>query len=65
MAQMVTIDGKEYDVDTLSDDAKGQLISLQVTDQKIAQLQQELAIFQTARAAYGRALTEALPKETN
>lgn len=65
MAQTITIDGKNYDLDALSDQAKGQLMSLQLTDQKLAQLQQDMAIMQTARMAYARALAEALPKETN
>ncbi|NMM25959.1 MAG: hypothetical protein HHJ12_01435 [Glaciimonas sp.] len=59
----ITIDGKEYDADTLSDEARAQLISLQVTDQKIAEHQAQMAIYQTARAAYGRELLALLPAE--
>jgi len=33
-------------------------------DQKLAQLQQELAIMQTARNAYAQALQAELPKES-
>ncbi len=58
----ITVDGKEYLIDSLSDDAKAQLGSLNVTDQKIAELQQEIAIMQTARNAYAQALAAALPK---
>ena len=65
MAQKATIDGKDYDLDTLSDAAKNQIMNLRVADQRIAQLNQELALAQTARNAYARALMEALPKETN
>lgn len=60
----ITIDGTQYDLDTFSDDAKAQLHSLQITDRKIAELQAEMAIFQTARAAYARALQASLPKES-
>ncbi len=60
--QTITVDGTEYNVADLSDDAKAQVTNLQVTDQEIAGLQQQLAIFQTARTAYARALSEALPK---
>lgn len=56
----ITIDGVDYDVDTLSEEAKAQLISLQATDQKITQAQQDLAIFQTARVAYAAALNQLL-----
>ena len=46
----VTIDGIQYDLDTLTDVAKQQLINLQVTDGEIARLQTQLVIAQTARA---------------
>ena len=59
----VTIDEKEYLIEDLSDDAKAQLGSLNVTDQKIANLQQEIGIMQTARNAYANALAAALPKK--
>ncbi len=59
--QIITIDGKEYDADMLSENAKAQLISMQITDQKIANLQAELAILQTARSAYSRELLIHLP----
>ena len=58
----VTIDEKDYLIEDLSDDAKAQLGSLNVTDQKIANLQQEIGIMQTARNAYANALAAALPK---
>ena len=59
-APTITIDGKNYAIDTFSDGAKGQLISLQAVDRRIAALQEELAILQTARIAYGNALKQAL-----
>jgi len=48
----------------LSDAAKAQVTNVQLVDQKIAQLQQELAIMQTARNAYANALQAELPKES-
>ena len=57
----VTIDEHEYDLDSLSDDAKAQMMSLQAVDRRIALLQEEMAILQTARIAYGNALKELLP----
>ncbi len=56
----IAIDGKDYAIDTLSDGAKGQLISLQAVDRRIAAVQEELAILQTARIAYGDALKQEL-----
>ena len=59
----VTIDGKDFEIDSLSDDAKAQLTSLNVVDQKIVDNQRDAAILQTARMAYAKALNEALPKQ--
>jgi uncharacterized small protein (DUF1192 family) len=59
----VTIDGREYAVSDLSQDALNQLSSMTIVDRKIGELQQEIAIFQTARNAYAQALAAALPKD--
>lgn len=58
----ITIDGQDYDTEQLSDAAKAQITNVQIVDQKLAQLQQELAIMQTARNAYVQALQAELPK---
>lgn len=57
----ITINDKQYDTDTLSDNAKQQLQMLQITDAEIARLNAQLAIAQTARNAYAQALAKALP----
>ena len=62
MAKTVTIDGKEYNLEKLSDAAKSQLGNIQITDQEISRLQQRLAIAKTARQAYARALQGELPE---
>lgn len=62
--QKVTIDGQEFSVDSLNDTAKNQLMNLRVADQKIAAVQQELAMLQTARNSYAKVLAENLPKES-
>ena len=59
----ITIDGKEYELDDLSKDAKAQVDSIVMCDRKLAELQSEAAIVQTARNAYVAALQELLPKE--
>jgi len=56
----IKIDDKEYDVDTLSKEAKAQLVSLQFCDQELQRLQAQAAAYQTARMAYAKALNEAL-----
>jgi hypothetical protein len=57
----IKIDDKEYDVDTLSNEAKAQLASIQFCDQELQRLQAQAAAYQTARMAYAKALNEALP----
>ena len=58
----ITIDDIAYDPDTLSAEAKAQLLSIQFVDQELARLQALAAALQTARIAYAKALGEALPK---
>ena len=57
----ITIDNKSYDLDTLSDEAKGQLQSLQFVDSELARLSAQTAVLQTARMAYAKALQASLP----
>ena len=59
----ITIDGKEYDTDKLSEEARNQLISIQFVDRKIQELQLEQAAYQTARNAYAKALSDILQKD--
>ena len=58
----ITIDDVAYAEDALSDEAKTELGSMQVCDQRIAALQTDLRITQTARNAYANALNSLLPK---
>ena len=60
-ADTITIDGTQYALDNLTENARAQIVNLRVTDQEIARLQTQLAIAQTARAAYAQALTAQLP----
>ena len=59
---IISIDGKEYDVDMLSADAKTQLNNIQFVDAEIARTNAILAVLHTARVAYGSALNEELSK---
>jgi len=58
---IVKINDVEYDTDTLPAEAKAQLEMLALTEVKIRELQRDLAIVQTARVAYGKALAAVLP----
>ncbi len=48
----IKIEGKEYDIDSLPQEVKSQLAALQQCDQKINSWNMDIAIAQTARAAY-------------
>ena len=56
----LTFNGKDYDTDTLSEDAKKQLVSLQFSNSEIQRLEGQIAVFKTASAAYTKALQEQL-----
>jgi hypothetical protein len=57
----IKIDGKDYDTDQLSTDAKNQLGMLQFVDAELQRLNAQIAALQTARGAYAKALQAALP----
>ena len=57
---IITINGKEYNVDSLSDEAKGQIVSLQFVDAELVRLQAQAAALQTARIAYSNELQKHL-----
>ena len=56
----ITIDNKEYELDSLSGKAKQQLQSMQFIDGELQRLQAKAAVFQTARIAYAKALQQEL-----
>ena len=60
--QKVSIDGTEYIIDDLSDNAKTQLMNIQFVDAQIQQLNNEWAVADTARIGYTRALKSELEK---
>jgi len=60
--QKVSIDGTEYILDDLSDNAKAQLLNIQFVDAQIQQLNNEWAVADTARIGYTRALKVELEK---
>ena len=58
----IQIDGIEYNTEDLSDNGKAQLASLQFLEVQMNKLQNEIAVFQTAKAAYLAALKVELEK---
>ena len=59
----VTIDGRDFEMDSLTGEAKIQAANIQIIDREIAHLQTQIKIFQLARAACATALQQGLPKE--
>jgi hypothetical protein len=57
----IKIDGKDYELDQLSTDARAQLQSMHFVDAELLRLQAHAAALQTARMAYAKALQAALP----
>ena len=58
---IIKIDDKDYELETLSDEAKNQLVSLQFVDAELQRVNAQAAVLQTARLAYANALKQALP----
>ena len=56
----IKIDGKEYDLESLPEEVRSQLASLQFTEKEIARLKARIAVFSTAHNAYAKALKDAL-----
>lgn len=48
----ITIDGKEYESENLSDNAKKLIANIQFADQELARLRMQNASVQTARQSY-------------
>jgi len=61
-ADLITIDGVEYNINEMSDAAKAQLSNVQFVDHQVRQLQNEWAISDTARLGYQAALKVELLK---
>ena len=59
----IIIDGKEYDADSISDEAKATLASLQFTQSELQRANAQVAVLKTAEAAYVKSLKEVLEKD--
>ena len=60
--QKVNIDGTEYKISELSENAKAQIVNIQFVDAQLQQLNKEWAVADTARIGYGNALKSELGK---
>jgi hypothetical protein len=56
----IKIDNKDYELDSLSEEAKAQLGMLQFVDAELQRVNAQTAVLQTARNGYIKALNEAL-----
>jgi hypothetical protein len=61
MTATITLDGRSFELDKLTDAAKTHIASIQFVDNEIARLQGQLAALQTARNAYVEVLRRELP----
>lgn len=55
-SRTLTIDGKEYRLDDLSEESRRQVVNLRFADQEIRRLRGQLALAETARKSYAAAL---------
>ena len=63
--QKVSIDGNEYNLEDLSENAKAQMANLQFVDNQLMQLNNEWAVADTARIGYTNALKVELENTKN
>lgn len=58
----ITVDSMEYNTEDLTNNGKAQLASLQFLEVQMKKLQNEIAVYQTARNSYVAALKLELEK---
>lgn len=63
MSGTIKVDNKEYEIESLSDDTKAHLVSIQAVDRRLKDLKEQTAILQTARVGYTTALKTLLAKD--
>ena len=60
--EKITIEGTDYYLEDLSDDAKSQIANIQFVDAQIQQFNNEWAVADTARIGYANALKSEIEK---
>jgi hypothetical protein len=58
----ITLDGIEYNTEDLTDDGRAQLASLQFLESQIKKIQNEMAVYQTAKNTYVAVLKKEIEK---
>tara|TARA_B100001173_G_C15612983_1_gene389671 strand:- start:229 stop:423 length:195 start_codon:yes stop_codon:yes gene_type:complete len=58
----IKVDDVEYNTEDMSENAKAQLASLQFLDIQMGKIKSEIAVYETAKMAYIKALKEELAK---
>ena len=58
----ITIDDIDYHTEDLTENGKAQLASLQFLESQMQKIRQEMAVYQTAQAAYAQALKAEIAK---
>ena len=58
----VNVDGVEYNLDDLSENARAQVMNLRFVSERLQQLNNELAVADTARMGYSAALKREVAK---
>ncbi|MGD9661210.1 MAG: hypothetical protein AB7U63_08050 [Porticoccaceae bacterium] len=61
--QSITIDGRQYNIGSLSDIAKSQVANLRYVDREIEQAKNHMAVLQAARQFYAGILSKELPQD--
>lgn len=61
----IVVDGTEYELDKLTEEARKQLTNIQFVNEQILQKNNELQISETAKIGYTRALKRELDKIPN
>ena len=56
----VTINGKAFDLESMTDESKAILVSIQFVDTELRRLKAQEAAYSVARASYSNALSKAL-----
>lgn len=59
---MIKIDGRDYDFDQFPEQIKAQVAHIQAAEVEIGRLRMQMAIHETARAAYFRSLKQEMVK---
>jgi len=61
--QSITIDGKKYALNDLSDAAKAQVANIRYVEREIEEAKNRLAVLQAARQFYSQTLAKELPSD--